>query len=145
MLFLGNDWAEAHHDIELQDEHGRVLARRRLPKGVQGLALLLNERRARREAPLEGAQDGRTGTNQRASRKRARRLGVLHELRHLPVVVTSVRRGFCPRGRATPSCPAGQIEDLHGGYDIGLHWVTLPPPSDRRDRWAEARWVSSSP
>jgi hypothetical protein len=40
MLFLGNDWAEAHHDIELQDEHGRVLVRRRLPEGVQGLAAL---------------------------------------------------------------------------------------------------------
>ena len=23
MLFLGDDWAEAHHDIELQDEHGQ--------------------------------------------------------------------------------------------------------------------------
>ena len=40
MLFLGNDWAEAHHDVELQDEQGRVLARRRLPEGVAGLALL---------------------------------------------------------------------------------------------------------
>lgn len=38
MLFLGNDWAEAHHDIELQDESGRVLARRRFPDGVAGLA-----------------------------------------------------------------------------------------------------------
>lgn len=40
MLFLGNDWAEAHHDIELQDEVGRVQARRRLPEGVVGLAQL---------------------------------------------------------------------------------------------------------
>lgn len=40
MLFLGNDWAEAHHDIELQDDHGRVLERRRLPEGVDGLAVL---------------------------------------------------------------------------------------------------------
>jgi transposase len=40
MLFLGDDWAEAHHDVELQDEHGRVLARRRLPEGVVGLAQL---------------------------------------------------------------------------------------------------------
>ena len=40
MLFLGDDWAEAHHDIELQDEQGRVLARRRLPEGVAGLAQL---------------------------------------------------------------------------------------------------------
>ena len=40
MLFLGNDWAEAHHDIELVDESGRRLARRRLPEGVDGLAAL---------------------------------------------------------------------------------------------------------
>ena len=40
MVFLGNDWAEAHHDVELQDDQGRVLARRRLPEGVAGLGLL---------------------------------------------------------------------------------------------------------
>jgi transposase len=40
VLFLGNDWAEAHHDIELVDESGRRLARRRLPEGVEGLAAL---------------------------------------------------------------------------------------------------------
>lgn len=40
MLFLGDDWAEAHHDIELLDERGRVLARRRLPEGVAGLGQL---------------------------------------------------------------------------------------------------------
>jgi transposase len=40
VLYLGNDWAEAHHDIELVDESGRRLARRRLPEGVEGLAAL---------------------------------------------------------------------------------------------------------
>jgi hypothetical protein len=40
VLFIGNDWAEAHHDIELVDEDGRRLARRRLPEGVDGLAAL---------------------------------------------------------------------------------------------------------
>jgi transposase len=40
VLFLGNDWAEAHHDIELQDDLGRVLVRRRLPEGVAGLGQL---------------------------------------------------------------------------------------------------------
>jgi hypothetical protein len=33
LLFIGDDWAEDHHDVELQDEGGRVLARRRLRKG----------------------------------------------------------------------------------------------------------------
>jgi transposase len=40
VLFIGDDWAEAHHDIELVDEDGRRLARRRLPEGVDGLAAL---------------------------------------------------------------------------------------------------------
>jgi len=40
VLFLGNDWAEAHHDIELVDDKGEVLVRRRLPEGVVGLAAL---------------------------------------------------------------------------------------------------------
>lgn len=40
MLFLGDDWAEAHHDIELEDDQGRLLVRRRLPEGVAGLAAL---------------------------------------------------------------------------------------------------------
>ncbi len=38
VLFLGDDWAEAHHDIELQDGDGKVLVRRRLPEGVAGIA-----------------------------------------------------------------------------------------------------------
>ena len=40
MLFVGDDWSEAHHDIELVDEAGRVLAQRRLAEGVAGLAAL---------------------------------------------------------------------------------------------------------
>jgi len=38
VLFMGDDWAEAHHDIEIVDEDGRRLARRRLPEGIAGLA-----------------------------------------------------------------------------------------------------------
>ena len=37
MLFVGDDWAEAHHDIEIEDDPGQVLARRRLPEGVAGI------------------------------------------------------------------------------------------------------------
>ncbi|MDX6280001.1 MAG: hypothetical protein QOH03_1072 [Kribbellaceae bacterium] len=40
MLFVGDDWAEDHHDIEIIDGTGRRLARRRLPEGVVGLELL---------------------------------------------------------------------------------------------------------
>jgi transposase len=38
LLFVGDDWAEDHHDIEVQDDAGRVLVRRRLPDGVVGVA-----------------------------------------------------------------------------------------------------------
>src|ERR671912_614010 len=37
MLFIGDDWAEAHHDVEIEDDFGRVLARRRLAEGLAGL------------------------------------------------------------------------------------------------------------
>ena len=37
-LFVGDDWAQDHHDVELMDAAGRVLARRRLPEGVAGMA-----------------------------------------------------------------------------------------------------------
>ena len=40
MLFAGDDWAEDHHDIELQDAAGRVLARARLPEGIAGITRL---------------------------------------------------------------------------------------------------------
>jgi transposase len=40
VLFIGDDWAEAHHDIEIEDEFGRVLARRRLPEGLAGISAL---------------------------------------------------------------------------------------------------------
>jgi hypothetical protein len=36
VLFIGDDWAEAHHDVEIVDETGRRLARRRVPEGIEG-------------------------------------------------------------------------------------------------------------
>ena len=39
-LFVGDDWAEDHHDVELMDAAGRVLAKKRLPEGVAGMARL---------------------------------------------------------------------------------------------------------
>ena len=38
MIFVGNDWSAAHHDVEVQDETGRRLGRARFPEGVVGLA-----------------------------------------------------------------------------------------------------------
>jgi hypothetical protein len=40
VIFVGDDWAEAHHDIAVLDEHGARLARRRLPEGAAGVGQL---------------------------------------------------------------------------------------------------------
>ncbi len=40
MIFVGNDWSEDHHDIEVHDEAGRRLLRRRLPEGLAGITQL---------------------------------------------------------------------------------------------------------
>jgi transposase len=37
MIFIGDDWAESHHDVYLMDEAGRRLASRRLPEGLTGI------------------------------------------------------------------------------------------------------------
>ena len=36
-VFVGHDWAEAHHDVHVEDEAGRRLAVARLPEGVEGV------------------------------------------------------------------------------------------------------------
>jgi hypothetical protein len=37
MIFVGDDWAEDHHDVHLMDESGTRLASRRLPEGLAGI------------------------------------------------------------------------------------------------------------
>lgn len=40
MLYVGDDWAEDHHDVEVMDASGRRLAKARLPEGTAGMARL---------------------------------------------------------------------------------------------------------
>jgi hypothetical protein len=40
VLFIGDDWAEDHPDVEIQDETGRRPGTVRLPEGVEGIAKL---------------------------------------------------------------------------------------------------------
>jgi hypothetical protein len=40
VLFVGDDWAEDHHDVEFVDDAGRRLARARLAEGLEGLSRL---------------------------------------------------------------------------------------------------------
>jgi transposase len=37
-VFVGDDWAEAHHDVFVEDEHGARLDRVRIPEGIEGVA-----------------------------------------------------------------------------------------------------------
>ena len=37
-VFVGHDWAEEHHDIEIRDGEGRRLERARMPEGIEGVA-----------------------------------------------------------------------------------------------------------
>jgi hypothetical protein len=37
-VFVGHDWAEAHHDVHVEGEQGQQLAKARLPEGVEGVA-----------------------------------------------------------------------------------------------------------
>ena len=36
-VFMGDDWAEDHHDVHLMDQDGNRLASRRLPEGLEGI------------------------------------------------------------------------------------------------------------
>jgi len=38
MVFVGHDWAEAHHDVYVEDGQGKRLAKARLPEGMEGVA-----------------------------------------------------------------------------------------------------------
>jgi transposase len=39
-LFVGDDWAQDHHDVEVMDSSGATLAKARLPEGVAGMTRL---------------------------------------------------------------------------------------------------------
>ena len=59
LLFVGDDWAEDHHDIEIVDDTGQVLTRRRLPEGLEGITrlhALIAERMPAQWADLEPGQ-----------------------------------------------------------------------------------------
>ena len=40
MIYVGIDWAEAHHDVCVLDDAGEVLGARRIPEGLEGVARL---------------------------------------------------------------------------------------------------------
>jgi Transposase len=38
VIFVGDDWAEDHHDVHLMNEAGARLSSRRLPEGLAGIS-----------------------------------------------------------------------------------------------------------
>jgi hypothetical protein len=40
VLFVGDDWAEEHHDVEVQGQAGRRLGKAKLPEGIAGIVRL---------------------------------------------------------------------------------------------------------
>ena len=62
MIFVGIDWAEAHHDICVLDTEGTVLATRRIPEGLEGVARLhamLGEHAERSDEVMVGIETDR--------------------------------------------------------------------------------------
>ena len=53
MLFVGDDWAEDHHDVYLMDDTGGRLASRRLPEGLAGVRVLHELIAERAEDPAQ--------------------------------------------------------------------------------------------
>jgi transposase len=51
MIFIGDDWAQEHHDVYLMDEAGRRLVSRRLPEGLTGISQLHEMVAAHAEEP----------------------------------------------------------------------------------------------
>src|ERR1700679_4109906 len=54
MIFVGVDWAEAHHDVHVEDETGRRLGGGRLAEGVAGIARFHELGGAHARQPGEG-------------------------------------------------------------------------------------------
>jgi hypothetical protein len=62
MIFVGVDWAEAHHDICILDEAGALLARKRIPDtlpGVRALHELLGEHAEEPDEVIVGIEKDR--------------------------------------------------------------------------------------
>jgi transposase len=51
MIFIGVDWAEAHHDVCVVDEAGKVLGKRRVPEGLEGVRQIHGLAAAHTEQP----------------------------------------------------------------------------------------------
>ena len=118
-IFVGIDWAEAHHDVCVLDSAGEVLAARRIPEGLEGVArlhALLGEhadepdRGGRRHRDRPGPARGRParGRLRGACGQPARGLALPRAPHHEPGQVRPRRCAGARRPRAhRPPAPSG--------------------------------------
>jgi hypothetical protein len=100
LLFVGDDWAEAHHDVEVMDATGRRLVKARLPEGVAGMARLGTHAlsiRSRCEVSDSGGVDRAAAGLASEGRQRQMRVLLwvcrrLHCGRWLPLVLAAWQR-----------------------------------------------------
>src|SRR4249919_26700 len=55
VIFVGIDWAEAHHEVCILDQEGRVLAKGRIPDRIEGVGRLHEMVATHAEEPSEAA------------------------------------------------------------------------------------------
>jgi hypothetical protein len=55
MIYVGIDWAEAHHDVCIEDGEGHVLAKGRVPDGIEGVERIHEMLGAHVDEPAEVA------------------------------------------------------------------------------------------
>jgi hypothetical protein len=59
MIYVGDDWAEDHHDVELVDQDGHRLIRARLTEGLEGITRLHDLIGAHQTSVLDRRGSGR--------------------------------------------------------------------------------------
>ena len=105
-LFVGDDWAEDHHDVELMDAAGRVLAKKRLPEGVAGMARLHELIAQHAQDPDERGEDAEVVIGIETDRGPwwPRWSRPVHRVRREPAAGSGTASATaCPAPRATPA------------------------------------------
>ena len=129
MIFIGDDWAEDHHDVYLMDEAGQRLASRRLPEGLTGIRGLHELVAGHAEEPTEVVVGIETD--------RGPWVGALSAAGYQVYAINPMAVAPYPR---PPPRLGRQIRCLRcqTAGRAGTHRPAQPPPDRRRKPQAEA-------
>ena len=108
MIFVGDDWAEAHHDVHVMTETGRRLAVKRSGEGLDGIGGLHADGRARGGSGRGGGGD-RDGSGLVGACVDG---GGVSGARHQPVGGVAVSGPSPPGGRKSDAGDAKLLADL---------------------------------